>query len=159
VVFYISLPVEAILEDSDATTVSCEGCKCDLDSEACLDGRGGLYCESCIEILVSGWRAEAVEYARENCKITRIPEAYDPCCEFRVTPEEYSMGERESYSPNAYSAHCRHVCTNYDELVRPLDRDDAEDRVYYWAIRRQVYELLAAEVPDFNFSSETDYDP
>ena len=41
-----------------------------------------------------------------------------------------------------YDAALRHGYTNYDELIRPLDRYDIEHQMYYQAIRNRIDELL-----------------
>ena len=81
-------------------------------------------------------------FAEECCRITRPLPEYQPELEYRCSPEEYRMGERESYSPNAYLCHCRHNCTNYDELVADLGKDSATDHVRYLTIRDKIHELL-----------------
>lgn len=122
--------------------VTCGGCDDPVTGEAYYDGEGTYYCESCATDLAEGWTAEATEYAVQNCRITAPVPAYDPQREFRCTPEEYEAGAKESYTPNAHLAHCRHRCTNYEELLRGLDRDRAHDRVRVAAIRERVTELL-----------------
>lgn len=52
------------------------------------------------------------------------------------------MGRRESYSEDAYKAHCRHRRSNYEALKRDLDRFGHRDRVFYEAIRVRVDGLV-----------------
>jgi hypothetical protein len=85
---------------------------------------------------------EAERYALENCRITKTLPEYDPQYRDARTPEEYRSGDQESYTVNAHRCHCRHNCTNYDELIKTFDRDSLRDNVFYEAIRERIEELL-----------------
>lgn len=135
------IPVSEIEEDSPR----CAECNDLLEGMAEFFD-GSYLCESCMISL--GWRlrTEAEQFATQNCKITRpIPE-YDPDLEYRCSPEDYESGARESYTPNAFLAYCRHCHTNYDELLKPLDKHDHKDLFMYKEIRKRIISLLRAEV-------------
>lgn len=145
--------------------VHCAECNQHLREEAYYDGVESYYCEHCIDKLIESAKTEARSYAEANCKITKPLPKYDPQYEYRCTPEEYEMGARESYTPNAHMCHCRHNCTNYEELMKPLDRDSVVHQVFYSAIHNRITELLdeviaemvydeADEDEDFSATSE-----
>lgn len=136
--FFLPTPVDEMYEDG----VSCVECGKHLPQEAFWDGEGAFYCEPCWRPLVEEIEKEAKAYAKEHCKVTRQPPEYDPDLEYRCPPEEYTLGSRESYTPNAFMACCRHHYTNYDELIKPLERDSVRDRIYYRAIRDRITDLL-----------------
>jgi hypothetical protein len=102
----------------------------------------GYYCEACIPAVAAEAEVEARAFAREYCRVTRPLPPYDPAREYRCTPEEYASGNRESYTRSAHACYCRHECTNYDELVRGLDRPSVTDQILYAAIRERIKELL-----------------
>lgn len=85
---------------------------------------------------------QAAIFAEAQCRITRPLPEYDPDEEFRCTPEEYENGDKASKTPNAHPCHCRHNGTNYDDLIRELDRSSATDQVVYRAIRDRIEKLL-----------------
>lgn len=136
--FFDATPLEAYDE-----CVTCDACgEPIVDEIVYYDGRECHYHEHCAAALAEQWNADAEEFAKKHCQITRKLPSYDRQSEFRCTPEEYENGERESYTPNAYLSYCRHGCTNYDELIKKLDREYAKDRVFYYAIRDHIKELL-----------------
>jgi hypothetical protein len=126
----------------DEGEVRCTECKILLE-EAYWDG-DAWYCEGCINALAQVIVKEAESYALESCKITRPLAKYDARYEYRPTPEEYNSGAKEAYTENAHRAHCRHNCTNYDELIKTLSKysEVLRDKVYYEAIRKRIDELL-----------------
>ncbi len=134
--FASSVPVVELDEEP-----ACEKCRTRISGEAYPDD-DGWYCESCMRERVFTFEAEARTYAEEHCRITKPLPWYNPLDEYRCTPEEYEMGDRESCTPNAHACHCRHNCTNYDELIKPLDRGSVRDQVFYSAIRDRIEELL-----------------
>ncbi len=101
----------------------------------------GLCCEDCAKAIVASTIDEAREFAQREVKITSPFPTYPPELEYACTPEEYRMGDRESHTPNAHNCYCRHACTNYDELLKELDRDSIRDGIYYNAIRYRIDEL------------------
>jgi DNA-directed RNA polymerase subunit RPC12/RpoP len=105
-------------------------------------------CEDCSEKLVESVEAEVAEFAEQNCKITETLPKYNPAHEFRCTPEEYESGSKESYTHNSHLCYCRHNCTNYDELIKNLDKlgDHLEGKIHYEAIRSRVDELLKEQI-------------
>ena len=111
------------------------------------DEPGEYYCEHCIDKLVKRVVKEARAFAKANCKITHPLPEYDEEAEFKCSREDYEAGERESYSPNAYMAHCRHNCTNYDDLIKSFDRDTYSDQLYYEAIKDRIAVLIEQERP------------
>lgn len=104
------------------------------------------YCEPCITDLKDRAEAKAKVYAAQNCKITKPLPEYDSQFEFRASPEDYDHGARESYTPNAYMCHCRHNCTNYEDLIASLDRNSLFDHAKYRAIRDRITDLLESEI-------------
>lgn len=134
------------VDEIDGDDVSCAECGANLADEAYFDGDGAYYCEPCMDKFVKEVTWEAKEFAEENCRITEPLPRYDPENEYRCTPEEYQMGARESYTPNSHMSHCRHNCTNYDELIAALDRDSVRDRIYYTAINVKITELLQERI-------------
>jgi hypothetical protein len=137
--FFAMIPAEQL--DEDAT---CQSCRRALDEWVYYDWEEHYFCEPCAEALTERWLKEARAYAEANCRITSKLPSYDSSLEFTCTPQEYEEGDRVSYSENAYLCGCRHGCTNYDDLIRPLDRYYPKDRVYYFAIRERIHELLEA---------------
>ncbi len=102
----------------------------------------GHLCKSCAVAMAESVAAEAKVYAREHCKITSPLPRFDPSREYRCTPEQYENGDRESYTRNSHACHCRHECTNYDELIRGLDESNPLDRLRYAIVRSQIEELI-----------------
>ena len=99
------------------------------EDEAYFDGVDDYFCEKCAAELTAQWEAEAAAYAEAKCKITKPLPKYEPQYEYRCTHEDYENGNKESYTPNSHFCHRRHECTNYEELIKPLDRDRAWDRI------------------------------
>jgi hypothetical protein len=131
-----SVPVAELEEDEPR----CAICRAIL-TEAWLDD-GDFYCEACMKELVEESACEAKAFAKKKCELTcKLPE-YDTTREFKCTAEEYEAGAKESYTENSFRCHCRHHCTNYDQLIHELRRDDLGDRIYYRAIRARIDELL-----------------
>jgi hypothetical protein len=86
--------------------------------------------------------AELKAWAVEHVRVIGTLHEYDPTERYAPTREEYAAGMREAYTENSVRVHNRHNCTNYDELIRDLNRDDPFDRAKYSAIRRQVEALV-----------------
>lgn len=128
--------------------VSCAECGEHVAHEAYLDGVGAYFCESCMNQFIREVEGEAVAYAEGHCKITLPLPRYDPTREYRCTPDEYAVGLRESYTTNAHMCSCRHNCTNYDELIKSLDRDSVRDKIYYMAIRARITDLLETAIEE-----------
>ncbi|MDB5306552.1 MAG: hypothetical protein JWO38_754 [Gemmataceae bacterium] len=136
-----------VVDVFDEGYVDCDACGERLTDECVPDGCGGFFCVPCLKELLKEWEVEARQYAAENCRITRALPEYDPDLEFRPSPEDYAAGDREAYTPNAHMAKCRHEFTNYDELIRNLDRDSMEDQVAYEAIVTRINALLIEAEP------------
>lgn len=108
-------------------------------------------CEACSEKLAEIVEADAAEFAEENCKITKALPKYNPLHEFRCTREDYESGySKESYTRNSHLCYCRHNCTNYDELIKGLNRFDhsLENQILYQAIRCRIDELLEEQIEE-----------
>jgi hypothetical protein len=143
------------VEDEDG--LPCAKCGQVLREEAYYDdGDGVHYCETCVKELIESLKGEAIAYAKEHCKITDPLEKYDSQYEYRCTPEDYAHGARESYTENAHMCHCRHNCTNYDELIKDLGRDSIAGRVYYTAIHARIMEMLEEAIDSLPDEEEDD---
>jgi hypothetical protein len=115
--------------------VECAGCGVPFADMAYYDGDAGYFCERCDRERGERLTAEARIYAERECRITRpLP--------------EYDRRREHSHTPDAYLAHCRHSCTNYDELIVGLDRESVRNRIYYDAIRDRITELIEQARPD-----------
>jgi hypothetical protein len=154
-VYFSAIPVEEVEEMNEMEErLTCDSCNTIIDGDAHDDGSGAYYCENCADSLIEKWTEEAIAFAEKHCRITAKLPAYDPAREFTCTPEEYEHGNREAYTPNAYLCMCRHDCTNYDELIADLSRDDAEDCVYYAVIRFYIDELLKEHEDYMDYAEE-----
>lgn len=134
-------------EEIDKSPI-CDKCGAQLTEAFAIDDDGGCACEVCAEKLFAELAAEATQFALDNCRITRHLPEYDPSLEFRCMPEEYEFGSRESYSPNAYLAVCRHGCTNYDELLRTRSRTCPIQAEFYHAIRSRIEAMIREAAPE-----------
>ncbi len=105
-----------------------------------------LYCDDCTRVIIAENRDLIAEYVAAVAITGRI-HWHDPAHRFAPTPEAYAAGDREAYTENSVRAFNRHERTNYDDIVRDLDRDDALDRAIYEAVRARVEELLAEAEP------------
>lgn len=143
------LPVDEINEE-----VFCRHCQRTIEEWAYFEDGIGFSCEACAEALAERVVPEAERFAKEHCKVTFRPQPYNPAYEFRPTPEEYDAGNKEAYTPNSYETMCRHACTNYDELIQNLSKDRIEDRVYYWAVRVRINELVEDLILDLETESD-----
>lgn len=152
--YFPLVPVNELWDDDgEEGDDGVECCDCDqhLPDEAYYDGEGNYFCAACLSVWVKEAEAEARAYALENCRIIRPVPPYDTSQpEYRCTREEYESGARESHTPNAHLCHCRHACTNYDELTAPLARDGCWDRIMYDAIRERTDELVEAAIEESN---------
>jgi hypothetical protein len=138
---FIALIPACELEDDD--DIYCAECEERLDNACLCDD--GYYCESCMKALIDELEPEAEAYALENCKITGPIHRFDKSFENRCTREEYEGGSKESYTENSVRCYNRHCRTNYDELIKHLDKDSPQDRVCYHAIRTRIDQLLEEE--------------
>lgn len=138
--------------------VFCAECGEHLLGEACYDGISRHFCEPCMERLVELAENEAETYAEENCRITKPLPKYDPRFEYKCSPEAYEAGAKQSYTENSHMCHCRHNCTNYHELLKPLDKNigNVWHRVRYWAIRERIDELLEDAMEEMADKDEFD---
>ena len=144
--------------DISEAGVDCAQCGQHLteEDEAYFDGVDDYFCEKCAAELTAQWEAEAAAYAEAKCKITKPLPKYEPQYEYRCTHEDYENGNKESYTPNSHFCHRRHECTNYEELIKPLDRDRAWDRILYRAVRDKIEELIEEAID--NMADEDDDD-
>ena len=128
-------------EDQPGT---CSICDASIKFEdECVDSYSqGIFCAECGETELETARDEAIEFAEQHVKVTRKPHLYDPACRDAPTPEEYEYGYREAYTENSVAAHNRHRCSNYDALIRGLDRYDPFDQIQYYAIRSVVEDRI-----------------
>jgi hypothetical protein len=96
-----------------------------------------------LEELGAQCEADAARWAQASCVLVGPPEEFDPDPELRFAPtrEEYEEGERDAYTANSVQAKNRHERTNYNKLVRGLDRACPIDRAYYWAAKGRANEL------------------
>lgn len=133
----------------DGVTLSCAGCGDDITEVAYPDGATNCYrCEDCTDRLIQELTPEAEQHASEHCKVEHLPPPYDPDLEYRCTPEDYEAGARESYTPNAYRCYVRHRCTNYDELIKGLSRENLAEQIKYHYIRQRTDELVEEAIQD-----------
>lgn len=150
-------PVAEITEEGEE--IHCAECNSVFSPDEDAVFWGSEYrCVGCSEELVKIVEAEAAEFARENCKITKPLPKYNPAYEFRCTPEEYESGLKESYSRNSHVCHCRHNCTNYDELIKDHSKNSEliEDGIFYLAIRSRIDELLSEQIEEDGDDDEFD---
>ncbi|HQX50739.1 MAG TPA: hypothetical protein PLY87_02345 [Planctomycetaceae bacterium] len=137
-------PVDAILEFiGDAI---CMECKDEMIEWGVFDGVERYLCESCAETICCELIPTAKDAAMNSLEFTCELPTFDPAKAWACTSKEYEMGSRESYTENAFRTHCRHQCTNYDELIADLDRDNMYDQVSYQAIRCHVDRMIDAEI-------------
>ena len=143
----------------DGTNPICCGCSREIEIEACyVDPNGSVVCYECYDqdrVLVES--PERIEEAVAECEILFELDEYHRSKEWRPTHEEYGMGLREAYTPNAYVCYCRHGCTNYDSLIRDLDRSDPVDQAVYSAIRERIDELVNQLIRSSNTPEVAEY--
>ena len=123
----------------------CESCQNSIvEAECYMECQGSKICVKCYsdEEQRVGEAYPRIPDAVAMCRITGEFPVYDQSLEFKPTRDEYEMGNRTSYSPRAYDCHCRHNCTNYDELIRTLGKHDAADQVVYRAVRDRIDDLV-----------------
>jgi hypothetical protein len=119
------------------------------------DRSDGYYCDSCTRALLLEAARDAVDVARDECKLTGRLHRFDPAHRSAPTREQYEAGDREAYTENSVRAYNRHDRTNYDALIAELDRDNAIDRIFYNAIRDRIDVLLdEAELDDEKWEPE-----
>jgi hypothetical protein len=131
------------LEDPDVAL--CTACRHELpDATYFSESGGGHFCEKCARAIYAATLEQAAKFALANVRVTSEPEPFDsdPELEIKPSPQEYAAGAKLAYTRNAWRAHVRHACTNYDELTSGLAKDDPLHRVRYDAIRQRVEELI-----------------
>jgi len=131
-------------QESDPDLCVCDGCKREMywGDEPIYEYEAECYCLDCAEDYADCFWDEARDWAEERCKLTGEVEEYDPEYHFACTPEDYEMGDKESYTPNSVGADNRHNATNYDEVIKDLDPYDPVDRIFYKAVRERIEELI-----------------
>lgn len=118
------------------------GCpECIYEVEETIDG--AAHCSACSEKIVAENEDVIEEYVAQ-LKITGEVAQYDPAHHWAPTPDEYAAGFKEAYTENSVGAFNQHCRTNYDDLIRNLDRGDAFHRAVYEAVCARVAELLGA---------------
>jgi hypothetical protein len=139
-----SVYVDDILAETEDEELRCGLCATTIQDEAYM-GDDEWLCLSCVKAKIERITKEAIAFAAENCRVTGKLPKYETELEWKCTPEEYDAGFKESYSPNSYEAFCRHHCTNYDELIKDLDRYALTDQIYYSMIMNRIVKLLQDE--------------
>lgn len=132
----------------------CTSCECEITTDECYAECGGdTMCLGCYEDAADEYESEApiqTKEALEMLKITCEFPLYDESQEYAPTREEFEAGFKEAYTPNAYRCHLRHECTNYDDVIRDLQRGEAIDQTIYKAVRDRVEEMIDAEIERTN---------
>jgi hypothetical protein len=115
----------------------------DCDGEVLESVDGNNCCSACLEaILAEPATKKWIEDCVAKVRITGDIEVYDARYRYAPTPKEYYWGQREAYTENSVHTFNRHHRTNYDALIKDLDRFDAVHSACYDAIRDRVEELL-----------------
>jgi hypothetical protein len=149
VMMYLPLIPVAEVTQEDGEELRCTECdKLFGEDEEVAYFEDGYCCQTCAEERTEIAETEAKQFAEENCKITKTLPKYDPTQEFRCSPDDYESGSRESYTRNSHLCYCRHNCTNYDDLIKGLDKCDLEDQIAYEAIRCRIEELLRDQIEE-----------
>lgn len=112
------------------------------------------FCENCHTVEVEEMEAEAWHYAIDNCRITHPLPEYHPENYHVCSPDEYEMGNRESYTPHALLCLCRHRYTNYEALIKGLGKSSDTDTLVYLAIRERIDEMLREAMPSLDSEVE-----
>lgn len=133
-------PFESLAEQFDEPQ-KCGECSQIIVSDYCYTN-DQHFCEECAPAIASRLYAEAAAFAFENCEVAERLPLYDESKRDAPTPEEYADGYREAYTENAFRCMYRHRYSNYDELIRNLDKFDFADRIRYQAIRDRIEELI-----------------
>ncbi len=128
--------------------VKCTGCDnaLDVDGEAYFGEDEDYYCESCANDNEEQVNQSAEEYAAATCEITQpLP---------REEPFNCHTNTERGPDENSYMNYCRHQCTNYDELIRGLDRHSLDGRATYEAIRERVTNLIEDKLAEMKRMEE-----
>lgn len=126
----------------------CRNKDCDIRVRECGLNPDDQLCSICSdEIEIDCAMPAAKKYAKANCRLTGTPTKYNPEAHFACTPEEYNLGDRCSHTENSCLTLSRHNATNYDELIRELDRYDPRDQAYRAAIRDRCNQLVCEAEP------------
>lgn len=81
------------------------------------------------------------------CKLTTQSFGkFNPWLESKCTRIEYENGIKESYTPNSFRASFRHNRTNYDELIKDLDRYSVSGKIYYQVIRKRIETMVEDQI-------------
>jgi hypothetical protein len=108
--------------------------------------RGEDYCAECSETILDEQKDRIAAHAA-RLEITGDLKEYDPEQHHAPTREEYELGYRYAHTVNAVRAANRHEHTNYDEVIKGLDRECLLDTAIYEAVQTRLAELL----PDHDY--------
>lgn len=147
---FCKIVILADLPEYDAAQpYHCEFCNAEITGLVCHDDCcGNVICAECYtsaeseEERIFDESPARIAEAVSMCKATADFPVFDESETWAPTPEQYERGERDAYTENSYRCYCRHSCTNYDDLIRNLDRHDAADQLVYDAIRARIDELV-----------------
>ena len=121
-------------------------------------GNDEYICIPCFEAGEEGRRKDAKEFAAANLRITSPLPRFDEAKAWTITPDQYSSGDKVSNTENAYRTRCRHKHTNYDELIKSLDKHRSLDNAYCDEIRNAANELIDEEIQAKNLICNSDYE-
>ena len=105
-----------------------------------------FYCEKCMRGNSSAGGPAMLK--RMLSRIAGSPDRYPDTNPSASSAAPVKSTSRDSRNPlpNAYQCYLRHHCTNYDELIRPLERTSLADQFLYAAIRNRIEQLLEEEL-------------
>ena len=105
------------------------------DARCCIESDGKQICDTCLvawrEREMSKGEALGAAFAERFLCTIAPPQVYHPHAHVAPTPEEYEAGLRNAHTPNSVAARNRHDATNYERIIKLLDRDDPFDRGIY----------------------------
>jgi hypothetical protein len=121
--------ISDVLEIPRGYVVCCAVCSSPiLDCTAVLDE--GTACHvACAQPEFEHLVRDAEAFARENCRISRMPER-----------------ERDSVSADELEEHLLEDCSNYRELINGLDRDSLQGQTFAQAVRFRMATLIEAAI-------------
>lgn len=155
--YYQECNVAEFLAEHTEWDLICGMCECEItDSILYHMPANDVICEKCYDDAVEKEDAEAeaaqprIAEAVAMCRATSDVSPYDKSEEYAPTREQYERGDKTAYTPNAYRAHVRHNCTNYDSIIRDLDRYDWIDRLICDAVRERIDEIVIQVIAEAN---------
>lgn len=123
----------------------CQHCGVALNGVTCLVDNA-YYCRTCCEETLQVIAREAVEYARENVKITREIKRYDDWVESPEVVRMYKSGRLRTLWGDSHMWYLRHKCTNFDDLNRSLMEGEIESEIMHHVILDRVQTLIDCEL-------------